>query len=126
MSLIYACQLVQRNPFEYLVELQQHADKLKAHPQDGHTFRDAGSKIDLFSESFSVSCYHPAVKWGSLHQSEGLQLLSIEQLGGLNFWRGIYQDDFHTAVGFFGSFVNFAGEFGVRNFGTGVRKARYR
>ena len=33
MSLIYTCQLNQANPFDYLTELQRHADALAACPQ---------------------------------------------------------------------------------------------
>jgi transposase len=33
MSLIYTCQLNQVNPFNYLTQLQQHADQLAANPQ---------------------------------------------------------------------------------------------
>jgi transposase len=33
MSLIYTCQLNQANPFDYLTQLQQHADQLVAGPQ---------------------------------------------------------------------------------------------
>jgi len=34
MSLIYTCQLNQANPFDYLTELQRHADTVAAAPQD--------------------------------------------------------------------------------------------
>ena len=33
MSLIYTCQLNQANPFDYLTELQRHADELAASPE---------------------------------------------------------------------------------------------
>ena len=33
MSLIYTCQLNQANPFDYLTELQCHADQLANSPQ---------------------------------------------------------------------------------------------
>ena len=33
MSLIYTCQLNQANPFDYLTQLQRHADALAASPQ---------------------------------------------------------------------------------------------
>jgi transposase len=33
MSLIYTCQLNEANPFDYLTELQQHADQVAAHPE---------------------------------------------------------------------------------------------
>ncbi len=33
MSLIYTCQLNQANPFDYLTQLQRHADALSAHPE---------------------------------------------------------------------------------------------
>jgi hypothetical protein len=33
MSLIYACQLNQVNPFDYLTHLQEHADQVAASPQ---------------------------------------------------------------------------------------------
>jgi hypothetical protein len=33
MSLIYTCQLNQANPFDYLTELQRHADALAVHPE---------------------------------------------------------------------------------------------
>jgi hypothetical protein len=33
MSLIYTCQLNQANPFDYLTQLQRHADQLAAGPQ---------------------------------------------------------------------------------------------
>ena len=33
MSLIYTCQLNQANPFDYLTELQRHADALAACPE---------------------------------------------------------------------------------------------
>lgn len=33
MSLIYTCQLNEVNPFDYLTELQQHADQVAAHPE---------------------------------------------------------------------------------------------
>jgi hypothetical protein len=33
MSLIYTCQLNQANPFDYLTQLQQHADQIVARPE---------------------------------------------------------------------------------------------
>jgi hypothetical protein len=33
MSLIYTCQLNEANPFDYLTELQRHADSVAAHPE---------------------------------------------------------------------------------------------
>jgi len=33
MSLIYTCQLNQANPFDYLTQLQEHADQLAANPE---------------------------------------------------------------------------------------------
>jgi hypothetical protein len=33
MSLIYTCQLNQANPFDYLTQLQRHADRLAVSPQ---------------------------------------------------------------------------------------------
>ena len=33
MSLIYTCQLNDVNPFDYLTQLQQHADELEASPE---------------------------------------------------------------------------------------------
>jgi hypothetical protein len=33
MSLIYTCQLNEANPFDYLTQLQRHADQLVAGPQ---------------------------------------------------------------------------------------------
>jgi transposase len=33
MSLIYTCQLNRANPFDYLTQLQRHADQLASHPQ---------------------------------------------------------------------------------------------
>ncbi|MEO2045348.1 MAG: hypothetical protein ABGX16_02100 [Pirellulales bacterium] len=33
MSLIYTCQFCEANPFEYLTELQRHADQLSSSPQ---------------------------------------------------------------------------------------------
>jgi hypothetical protein len=33
MSLIYTCQLNEANPFDYLTELQRHADTLAASPE---------------------------------------------------------------------------------------------
>ena len=33
MSLIYTCQLNGANPFDYLTELQRHADRLAVSPQ---------------------------------------------------------------------------------------------
>ena len=33
MSLIYTCQLNQANPFDYLTQLQRHADAIAASPQ---------------------------------------------------------------------------------------------
>ena len=33
MSLIYTCQLNRANPFDYLTELQRHADELAASPR---------------------------------------------------------------------------------------------
>ncbi len=35
MSLIHACKLEGANPFEYLTELQRHADALVANPGSG-------------------------------------------------------------------------------------------
>jgi hypothetical protein len=32
MSLIYTCQLNEANPFDYLTQLQRHADQLPASP----------------------------------------------------------------------------------------------
>ena len=34
MSLIYTCQLCGANPFDYLTELQRHAQQVAAHPQN--------------------------------------------------------------------------------------------
>ena len=34
MSLIHTCELCQENPFDYLTELQRHADELEAQPAD--------------------------------------------------------------------------------------------
>ena len=34
MSLIYTCELNSVNPFDYLTELEQHADELAAAPAD--------------------------------------------------------------------------------------------
>jgi len=34
MSLIYTCELCGANPFDYLTELERHADELGAAPQD--------------------------------------------------------------------------------------------
>jgi hypothetical protein len=34
MSLIHTCELNGANPFDYLTELQRHADELKANPAD--------------------------------------------------------------------------------------------
>jgi hypothetical protein len=34
MSLIHTCELNGDNPFDYLTELQKHADELSAHPAD--------------------------------------------------------------------------------------------
>ena len=33
MSLIYTCELCRANPFEYLTELQRHADEVASHPE---------------------------------------------------------------------------------------------
>jgi hypothetical protein len=33
MSLIYTCQLNEVNPFDYLTQLQRHADRLAVSPQ---------------------------------------------------------------------------------------------
>ena len=33
MSLIYTCELNGVNPFDYLTELERHADELAAHPE---------------------------------------------------------------------------------------------
>ena len=33
MSLIYTCQLNEANPFDYLTQLQRHADRLATNPQ---------------------------------------------------------------------------------------------
>ena len=33
MSLIHTCQLCRANPFDYLTELERHADDLSAHPE---------------------------------------------------------------------------------------------
>jgi hypothetical protein len=33
MSLIYTCELCGANPFDYLTELERHADELAANPQ---------------------------------------------------------------------------------------------
>ena len=35
MSLIYTCQLCEANPFDYLTELQRHAEELAANPRTG-------------------------------------------------------------------------------------------
>jgi hypothetical protein len=34
MSLIHTCELNGVNPFEYLIELQKHAEELTKHPAD--------------------------------------------------------------------------------------------
>jgi transposase len=34
MSLIHTCELNGANPFDYLTELQRHADRLKQHPPE--------------------------------------------------------------------------------------------
>ncbi|MCD4727223.1 MAG: hypothetical protein K8R46_06155 [Pirellulales bacterium] len=33
MSLIYTCEFCGANPFDYLTELERHADDLASHPQ---------------------------------------------------------------------------------------------
>jgi hypothetical protein len=33
MSLIYTCELNEANPFDYLTQLQRHADQLAARPE---------------------------------------------------------------------------------------------
>ena len=33
MSLIYTCELCGANPFDYLTELERHADELALHPE---------------------------------------------------------------------------------------------
>ena len=45
MSLIYTCQLNEANPFDYLTELQQHAEVLAACPERWMpwNYRDASS-----------------------------------------------------------------------------------
>ena len=34
MGLIHTCELSGANPFDYLTELQRHADELKQHPAE--------------------------------------------------------------------------------------------
>ena len=34
MSFIHTCELCDADPFDYLTELQRHADELAANPQD--------------------------------------------------------------------------------------------
>ena len=34
MSLIHTCELNEANPFDYLIELQKHAEELAQHPAD--------------------------------------------------------------------------------------------
>ena len=34
MSLIHTCELNEVNPFDYLIELQKHAEELAKHPAD--------------------------------------------------------------------------------------------
>jgi hypothetical protein len=50
MSLIHTCQLCGANAFDYLIELQRHAQELAAHPADWmpwnyrHTAKTIGQK----------------------------------------------------------------------------------
>jgi len=46
MSLIHTCELNGVNPFDYLTELNKHADELSAHPADWMpwTYRDTLAK----------------------------------------------------------------------------------
>jgi transposase len=48
MSLIHTCELNDANPFDYLTELQRHADELAAHPADWMpwNYRDTLAKQD--------------------------------------------------------------------------------
>ena len=49
MSLIHTCELNDVNPFEYLTELQKHADELSAHPADWMpwNYRDTLQRTDV-------------------------------------------------------------------------------
>ena len=72
MSLIHTCELSGANPFDYLTELQRHADELAAQPAEldalelpgnarGHPSRTDGhaEKITLrrLAERNTLSCY---------------------------------------------------------------------
>jgi transposase len=52
MSLIHTCQLGATNPFDYLIELQKHAEELAQRPQDwmpwnyGGTLAGAGAHMN--------------------------------------------------------------------------------
>ena len=48
MSLIHTAELCDANPFDYLTELQRHADELKEHPSQWMpwNYREALSRAD--------------------------------------------------------------------------------
>ena len=53
MSLIHTCELNGVNPFDYVTELQKHADKLSAQPADWMpwNYRDMLQKTDASSRN---------------------------------------------------------------------------
>ncbi len=73
MSLIYTCQLNQANPFDYLTQLQRHADQLAASPARWMpwNYREA-----LLSESSEPSKgkSNGVEAWRGAKQPDGLQL----------------------------------------------------
>jgi transposase len=58
MSLIHTCELNGDNPFDYLTELQKHADKLSAHPADWMpwNYRETLQRIDVTHPQTHQTC----------------------------------------------------------------------
>jgi hypothetical protein len=46
MTLIHTCELNEVDPFDYLTQLQRHAEKVRAHPEKWlpWNYRSAGSR----------------------------------------------------------------------------------
>jgi transposase len=51
MSLIATCQLARANPFEYLTELQRHADRVKMSPADWLPWNYRSTLTGLLAEA---------------------------------------------------------------------------
>ena len=68
MSLIYTCQLNQANPFDYLTQLQRHADQLAASPERVDAL-ELPRRAGLSSKGGAVVQSRTALLGGGVHDS---------------------------------------------------------